>query len=65
MSAPSSALTGADDVIPRELALRSAAHLENESGAILTSRRYPIGHSISGPEIVDIATWLAQNEAGG
>jgi phospholipase/carboxylesterase len=55
----------ADDVIPRELALRSAAYLENESGASLTSRRYPIGHSISGAEIADIATWLAENETGG
>jgi len=55
----------ADDVIPRELALRSAAYLENESGATLTSRRYPIGHSISGPEMADVATWLAENETGG
>jgi phospholipase/carboxylesterase len=47
-----------DDVIPRELALRTAAYLETESGADLTSRRYPIAHSISHREIGDIAAWL-------
>lgn len=55
----------ADDVIPRELARRTTAYLEHESGASLTTRSYPIGHSISGPEIADVATWLAENETGG
>jgi phospholipase/carboxylesterase len=47
-----------DEMIPRELAIRTSAYLEKESGAELSSRRYPIAHSISHREIGDIAAWL-------
>lgn len=47
-----------DDVIPLDLVARSVAFLENESGAILTARRYPIDHSISSEELRDIGNWL-------
>lgn len=47
-----------DEVIPGDLALRSAVYLREQSGATLTMREYPIGHTISRAEISDIATWL-------
>jgi phospholipase/carboxylesterase len=48
-----------DDVIPLDLVARSVAYLENDSGAALTARLYPIDHAISDEELQDIARWLA------
>ena len=47
-----------DEVIPHDLVTRTASYLRERSGARLTVREYPIGHCISGPELVDIAAWL-------
>lgn len=47
-----------DDVIPQDLAARTATYLRERSGARLTAREYPIGHGISNPELADIAAWL-------
>jgi phospholipase/carboxylesterase len=47
-----------DEVIPMDLVERSVAFLENESGATLATRRYPIDHQISPDELADINGWL-------
>jgi len=47
-----------DEVIPVELATRTTAYLRDKSGAELTLREYPHGHSISRTEIGDIKAWL-------
>ena len=47
-----------DEVIPAELATRTTAYLRDKSGAELTLREYPHGHSISRTEIGDIKAWL-------
>jgi phospholipase/carboxylesterase len=47
-----------DDVIPRELVLQSERYLREKSGADLTFREYPIGHSISAAELEEIADWF-------
>ncbi len=47
-----------DEVIPAELATRTTAYLRDESGADVTLREYPHGHSISRSEINDISAWL-------
>jgi len=47
-----------DDVIPRELVMQSERYLREKSGAKLTFREYPIGHSISETELEDIADWF-------
>ncbi|GAC1307348.1 MAG: hypothetical protein NVSMB21_11200 [Vulcanimicrobiaceae bacterium] len=46
-----------DAVIPHDLATRTLAHLRG-SGAPVTVREYPIGHSISNAELADIGAWL-------
>ena len=48
----------ADTVVPPELAKRGATYLRTASGAVLTERSYPHGHSISKTEIADIRAWL-------
>ena len=51
--------TGAtDDVIPIDLVTRSSQFLREESGARLTERVYPHGHTISGEELSDVIAWL-------
>lgn len=47
-----------DDVIPHDLVARTATYLREKSGATLTAREYPIAHTISNPELADIAAWL-------
>ncbi len=49
----------ADDVIPSDLIARSSAYLRDVSGADLTQRTYPNGHSISSDELSDLGSWLA------
>ncbi len=49
-----------DNVIPPALVARTSAYLRERSGASLTVREYPIGHSIFNPELDDIAAWLAE-----
>jgi len=50
----------ADEVIPLDLVARSVAYLENDSGADLTARLYPIDHMISDEELRDIGEWLTK-----
>jgi phospholipase/carboxylesterase len=50
-----------DDVIPAPLVARSASYLRDRSGADLTLREYSHAHTISVPEIRDIATWLSEH----
>lgn len=47
-----------DTVVPAELAKRSALYLRTASGAVVTERSYPHGHSISKSEIADIRAWF-------
>jgi phospholipase/carboxylesterase len=47
-----------DDVIPQDLVSQTDAYLRERSGASLTFRAYPHGHSISRAELGDIATWF-------
>jgi phospholipase/carboxylesterase len=47
-----------DDVIPHDLVSQTDAYLRGRSGASLTFREYPHGHSISRAELEDIATWF-------
>jgi len=47
-----------DDVIPHELVARTDAYLRGRSGASLTFREYPHGHSISEAELEDVARWF-------
>jgi phospholipase/carboxylesterase len=47
-----------DEVIPAELAARTTAYLRDKSGAALTMREYPHGHSISRTEISDVRAWF-------
>ena len=53
-----------DQMIPADLVSRSEKYLIEQSGAVLETRRYPIGHEISGPEVKDINAWLASRIAG-
>lgn len=49
-----------DDVIPRELVVRSEAWLRDESGAVVTERRYPgLGHAIGQQERRDVQDFVA------
>jgi phospholipase/carboxylesterase len=52
-----------DTVIPGELVERTAAYLQERSGARLTARTYPIAHAISEAEMSDISRWLVACEA--
>ena len=52
-----------DDVIPADLVRRSEAYLRERSGADLIVREYAHGHTISLPEIHDIAAWLNERAA--
>jgi phospholipase/carboxylesterase len=47
-----------DDVIPQELVSQTDAYLRGRSGASLTYREYPHGHSISRAELEDVALWF-------
>ena len=47
-----------DVVVPRELVARSDRYLRDGSGAVLTDRGYPHGHSIGNREIADIRAWF-------
>ncbi len=47
-----------DRVVPKELALRSARYLREKSGAVVTERAYPHGHSISSREVAEIREWF-------
>ena len=47
-----------DLVIPAEFARRTTRYLREASGAALTERTYPHGHSISNREIADIRAWF-------
>jgi phospholipase/carboxylesterase len=49
-----------DNVIPAELATRTAMYLHERSGADVAERTYDHGHLISQREIRDIGTWLAE-----
>lgn len=50
---------GLDDaIVPRELALRTARYLRDTSGAVVTERSYPHGHSISTRELAEIRDWF-------
>jgi phospholipase/carboxylesterase len=49
-----------DDVIPRDLATRTARYLSDESGAELTAKTYDIAHEISHRELADIAAWFVE-----
>jgi len=49
-----------DDMIPRDLAVRTARYLNDESGADLTLRSYEHAHEISHRELTDIATWFGE-----
>lgn len=49
-----------DDMIPRDLAVRTARYLADQSGAELTARSYEHGHEISNRELADIATWFGE-----
>ncbi len=49
-----------DDVIPAPLVAQTEAYLRERSGAAITFRDYPIGHSISERELSDIAAWFAE-----
>lgn len=48
-----------DVVIPRELLDRTWAYLHDESGASVTSRRDPVGHSLTDATVGALDTWLA------
>jgi phospholipase/carboxylesterase len=47
-----------DTVIPPELLDRTWSYLREESGADVTARRDPVGHSIAGPALQTVAGWL-------
>ncbi len=47
-----------DDVIPAGLVMQSERYLRERSGAVFAPHEYDHGHSISLPEIRDIAAWL-------
>jgi len=47
-----------DDVIPKELVMRTERYLRERSGAQLLLRDYPHGHSISEHELEDISDWI-------
>jgi phospholipase/carboxylesterase len=49
-----------DTQIPRELVAQTARYLRDASGAHLTERTYPCGHSIVRREIDDLAGWFAE-----
>jgi phospholipase/carboxylesterase len=51
-----------DDVIPPALVTRTRAYLCERSGADVTIREYAHGHSISKPQLTDIAEWLSQRQ---
>ncbi|GAA2156816.1 phospholipase/carboxylesterase [Humibacillus xanthopallidus] len=48
-----------DVVIPRELLDRTWTYLHDESGATVTSRRDPVGHSLTDATVDALGTWLA------
>ena len=50
----------ADAVIPADLVSQTRRYLRERSGAVLTERTYPRGHSIARREIDDISAWLEE-----
>lgn len=48
-----------DVVIPRELLDRTWTYLHDESGATVTARRDPVGHSLTNATVDALGTWLA------
>ncbi|GAA0234048.1 serine esterase [Cryptosporangium japonicum] len=47
-----------DQVIPRDLLDRTWTYLHDESGATLTARRDPVGHTIAAPALAALGEWL-------
>ena len=47
-----------DTVIPRDLLDRTWHYLREESGAVTTARRDPVGHGIAAPALEAVAQWL-------
>ncbi|MEU4242333.1 hypothetical protein [Actinoplanes sp. NPDC026619] len=52
-----------DTVIPRQLLDRTWTYLSDESGAVTTARRDPVGHGLAAPALAALAEWLRLNRA--